>query len=375
MAVGSTTQMPIKIETALRKAAAATGVDFQYLVDTAKRESGFRPSVKAPTSSASGLFQFIESTWLQMVKEKGPELGLTEAAAQITKTSSGKYRVEDPATRREILELRNKPEVAALMAGAFTQLNAETIEAKVGRKPTSGELYIAHFLGAHNGSKLIHASSLKPDMKAADLFPQAANSNKSLFYKSGNPVSVKGLYHNLVRRHSVQQIDVAQNKQETKIAELEAVKQPVILQGSADYQRETQNSKSFEGEKTGNIGQIFHQGLDGTLFTSNTPAVKGQKTHHVTNGIEGKIGRKKTVALASNINHKQKNDLNHGDIKQSGEGRIGVWGQAANSKLTKAEPYNEKFAVNNAAKQKPILELGEDSLSKAAEIFRKGGLG
>lgn len=375
MAVGSTTQMPIKIETALRKAAAATGVDFQYLVDTAKRESGFRPSVKAPTSSASGLFQFIESTWLQMVKEKGPELGLTEAAAQITKTSSGKYRVEDPATRREILELRNKPEVAALMAGAFTQLNAETIEAKVGRKPTSGELYIAHFLGAHNGSKLIHASSLKPDMKAADLFPQAANSNKSLFYKSGNPVSVKGLYHNLVRRHSVQQIDVAQNKQETKIAELEAVKQPVILQGSADYQRETQNSKSFEGEKTGNIGQIFHQGLDGTLFTSNTPAVKGQKTHHVTNGIEGKIGRKKAVALASNINHKQKNDLNHGDIKQSGEGRIGVWGQAANSKLTKAEPYNEKFAVNNAAKQKPILELGEGSLSKAAEIFRKGGLG
>ena len=128
-------------------------------------------------------------------------------------------------------------------------------------------------------------------------------------------------------------------------------------------------------EKTGNIGQIFHQGLDGTLFTSNTPAVKGQKTHHVTNGIEGKIGQKKAVALTSNVNHEQKNDLNHGDIKQSGEGRIGVWGQAANSKLTKAEPHNEKFAVNNAAKQKPILELGEGSLSKAAEIFRKGGLG
>lgn len=375
MAVGSTTQMPIKIETALRKAAAATGVDFQYLVDTAKRESGFRPSVKAPTSSASGLFQFIESTWLQMVKEKGPELGLKEAAAQITKTSSGKYRVEDPATRREILELRNKPEVAALMAGAFTQLNAETIEAKVGRKPTSGELYIAHFLGAHNGSKLIHASSLKPDMKAADLFPQAANSNKSLFYKSGNPVSVKGLYHNLVRRHSVQQIDVAQNKQETKIAELEAVKQPVILQGSADYQRETQNLKTFGVEKTNNIGQIFHQGLDGALFTSNTADVKDQRTQHKTNGIEGDLGQKKAVAFASNLNHEQKHGVNHSGIKQGGDGRIGVWGQDANSKLTKAEPHNEKFAVNNSAKQKPILELGEGSLSKAAEIFRKGGLG
>ncbi len=374
MAVGSTTQMPLKIETALRKAAAATGVDFQYLVDTAKRESGFRPSVKAPTSSASGLFQFIESTWLQMVKEKGPELGLKEAAAQITKTSSGKYRVENVETRREILALRNKPEVAALMAGAFTQQNAETIEAKVGRKPTSGELYIAHFLGAHNGSKLIHASSLKPDMKAADLFPQAANSNKSLFYKSGNAVSVKGLYHNLVRRHSVQKIDVAQNRQEMKIAELEAVKQPVILQGAADYhlthgaagKEITSVSKS---EKANHTGQIFHQGLEGTLFTNHTPALKGQP---VTNSFEVKAVQKKqhvtlarNVQLTANINGKKQ----VGE-KKSGEGQIGVWGV-----VTNAASQNEKFAVNNVAKQKPILDLGEKSSSKAAGLFRKGGLG
>ncbi|GAA6211765.1 hypothetical protein NBRC116602_15060 [Hyphomicrobiales bacterium 4NK60-0047b] len=352
MAVGSTTQIPLKIESALKKAAAATGVDFQYLVDTAKRESGFRPTVKAPTSSASGLFQFIESTWLQMVKEKGPELGLKEAAAQITKTSSGKYRVNDAETRREILELRNKPEVAALMAGAFTQQNSETIEAKIGRKPTSGELYIAHFLGAHNGSKLIHASSLKPDMKAADLFPQAANSNKSLFYKSGNAVSVKGLYHNLVRRHSVQKIDVAQNKQEIKIAELEAVKQPVILQGSADFQKELQPTNSFEDEKANHIGQIFHQRLDGTLFTSKTPATK-------------KLQNNQGVTLASAINGEKKNTVNQGE-----QGQIGVWGGTSNVGVK-----NEKFAANNSAKQKPILELGERSSSKAAGLFRKGGLG
>ena len=354
MAVGSTTQIPLKIETALKKAAAATGVDFQYLVDTAKRESGFRASVKAPTSSASGLFQFIESTWLQMVKEKGPELGLKDVAAQITKTSSGKYRVENSETRKEILELRNKPEIAALMAGAFTKINAETIEAKIGRKPTSGELYIAHFLGAHNGSKLIQASSLKPNMKAADLFPQAANSNKSLFYKSGDAVSVKGLYHNLVRRHSVQQIDVAQNKQEEKIAELAAVKQPIILQGSADYQKTQEPLVASKTETNNHIGQIFHQGLEGTLFTN----VEAPKAH---NQVETKVASLNAEAIDTGGSN-------------NGDGRIGVWGGAISSPLSSAGQA-EKFAVNETGKQKPILDLSENNASKARQLFRKGGLG
>ncbi len=209
MAVQSTAQIPTNIVTALQNAAKLTGADFQYLVDTAARESGFRPSVKARTSSATGLFQFIDSTWLQMVKDKGPELGLGDAARHITKTENGRYKVRDPEMLREILNLRKNPEVAAVMAGAFTQFNAETLEGEIGRKPTSGELYIAHFLGAGNGSKLIRASSLNPEMKAADLFPAAARSNKSLFYRRGEAVSVKGLYQNLVRRHSVQRVDLA----------------------------------------------------------------------------------------------------------------------------------------------------------------------
>lgn len=363
MAVGSTTQMPIKIETALRKAAAVTGVDFQYLVDTAKRESGFRASVKAPTSSASGLFQFIESTWLQMVKEKGPELGLKDVAAQITKTSSGKYRVENSETRKEILELRNKPEVAALMAGAFTKLNADAIESKIGRQPTAGELYIAHFLGAHNGGKLIHASNVKPEMKAADLFPQAARSNRTLFYKSGNPVSVKGLYQNLVRRHSVQQIDVAQTKQQTKIAELASVEQPVILQGSIDYK----NKKGIDAitgvDPAAQNGQIFHHGLEGGLFTSQQIA---SSKHGSVNPVD--------KSLTNNvINREPKNSER--PVSGEGQGKIGVWANLTpmNTKDFKT-PKGEQF-VAGTAKQKPILDLNENINSKAGGLFRKGGLG
>ena len=357
MAVGSPTQMPIKIETALRKAAAVTGVDFQYLVDTAKRESGFRASVKAPTSSASGLFQFIESTWLQMVKEKGPELGLKEMAAQITKTSSGKYRVENSETRKEILELRNKPEIAALMAGAFTKLNADAIESKIGRKPTAGELYIAHFLGAHNGGKLIHASTIKPEMKAADLFPQAARSNRTLFYKAGKPVSVKGLYQNLVRRHSVQQIDVAQTKTQTKIAELASVEKPIILQGSIDYKNKKTIDAISAKDPAAENGQIFHHGLERDLF-------RNQQIASSENPAD--------TALANTAKNKEQ-PLNV-EIKE-GQGQIGVWANLTpmNFEGLKA-PKGEQF-VAEATKQKPILDLNESSNSKARGLFRKGGLG
>src|SRR6058998_3895754 len=60
---------------AIRQAAGQTGASFQYLLATAQIESGLNPTRKAPTSSATGLFQFIDQTWLATMKEAGPGLG------------------------------------------------------------------------------------------------------------------------------------------------------------------------------------------------------------------------------------------------------------------------------------------------------------
>ncbi len=57
----------------LMQASSATGVSFDYLAKTAERESNFNPSAKASTSSATGMFQFLEQTWLGMVKQEGPK--------------------------------------------------------------------------------------------------------------------------------------------------------------------------------------------------------------------------------------------------------------------------------------------------------------
>src|SRR3546814_4025047 len=79
---------------AIFRAAQATGVDFDYLLGQAKIESGLNPTAKARTSSATGLFQFIEQTWLGTVKEHGAKHGLGWAADDIQRGSNGRRTAE-----------------------------------------------------------------------------------------------------------------------------------------------------------------------------------------------------------------------------------------------------------------------------------------
>src|SRR5215213_7197360 len=92
---------------AIRQGAEKTGVRFDYLLATAQRESALDPSARARTSSASGLFQFIEQTWLGMIKSEGQKAGIGDYARAVSTDSSGTHRVEDPRTRQAILDLRH----------------------------------------------------------------------------------------------------------------------------------------------------------------------------------------------------------------------------------------------------------------------------
>ncbi len=70
-----------KVTGAIRQASQATGASFDYLLATAQVESGFDPQAGAATSSARGLFQFIEQTWLATMKQSGAALGYGRYAA------------------------------------------------------------------------------------------------------------------------------------------------------------------------------------------------------------------------------------------------------------------------------------------------------
>ena len=187
------------VEAHLRNAARATGVDFDFLVRTARRESSFNPSAKAPTSSAAGLFQFVEQTWLATVKRHGAKHGLDRYSDLIVRGADGRYRVTDPAARRAVLNLRFDPQVASLMAGELASDHAAYLRGRTGREPTAGDLYAAHFLGPAGSAKLIEAVRTNPGGAAAALFPEAANANRSIFYRDGRPATVSEVYANLTR--------------------------------------------------------------------------------------------------------------------------------------------------------------------------------
>jgi hypothetical protein len=177
------------VRAAIQRASQATGVDFSLLVETARRESALNPNARAGTSSATGLFQFIDSTWLDMVRRHGAAHGLGGYASALAHGA-------DAETRRNILALRNDPEISARMAGELTRENANALQASLGRAPTAGELYAAHVLGAGGAIKLVEAAG-RGAPNASALFPREASANRGLFYDQGQARSAQGLLDRL----------------------------------------------------------------------------------------------------------------------------------------------------------------------------------
>ena len=193
----------LKVAAAIKQAADASGTSFEYLLAAAKMESDFNPTAGASTSSAHGLYQFIDQTWFGTVKEAGSQLGYGQYADAITKTSAGDYTVSDPSARQAILKLRDDPTAASAMAAALTQSNSFKLTGKLGRRPTDGELYMAHFLGVGGAAKLISSAENSPNAAAARMFPNAAAANQSIFYdRSGNARSVSEVYGVLNARYA-----------------------------------------------------------------------------------------------------------------------------------------------------------------------------
>lgn len=204
------TQSANPVVNAIREGAEKTGAGFDYLLKTAQRESALEPDAKAKTSSATGLFQFIEQTWLAMVKQEGPKQGLGDLANAISADESGRLNVSDAATREKILQLRNDPQVAAVMAGALTQKNRDQLAASLGRQPQAGELYMAHVLGARGASDLIRTAGSDPARSAAKDFPEAAAANRGIFFdKSGRARSAQEVYGLLAASHANTQLSAA----------------------------------------------------------------------------------------------------------------------------------------------------------------------
>lgn len=188
---------------AIRDGADRTGTGFDFLLKTAQRESALDPLAKARTSSATGLFQFIEQTWLGLVKDEGTRHGLSAYASAIQEGDGGRLSVADPQMRQTILELRRDPRLSAVMAGALTQKNRESLGGTLGRAPNASELYMAHVLGARGAGELIRSAAASPNAAAATNFPEAAAANRGIFFdKAGKARSFSEVYALLGAAHA-----------------------------------------------------------------------------------------------------------------------------------------------------------------------------
>ena len=201
MSVTPITTSTGSIRAAIQAAAARTGVDFNYLLGQAEVESGLRANARARTSSASGLYQFIDQSWLAIVKKHGAENGLGWAADAITTGANGHLTVDDPATRQAILQLRNDPAIASTMAAEYASDNKDALEASLGRAATGTDLYMAHFLGLGGARSFLRTMAANPNVSGAALFPAAARANRGVFFDSaGQPRSVAAIYQHFAEK-------------------------------------------------------------------------------------------------------------------------------------------------------------------------------
>lgn len=172
--------VPRDIVDTILRAAAETGVDPVYMMALADKESSFSTTVKAATSSAEGLFQFLSGTWLELIRTYGARHGLADEAAAVKGRGSA-ITIADEATRTRVLRLRQDPYVAALMAGELINRDKGRIEQRIGRDLSTAELYFAHFLGTASAGRFLTLTAEKPDQPARQVFKAAARANRSLF--------------------------------------------------------------------------------------------------------------------------------------------------------------------------------------------------
>ena len=196
---------PRQVVAAIRDASEGSGVDFAYLLQQARAESSFDADVKAKTSSATGLFQFIESTWMNMVDRYGEKLGIDTAQ-----------------DKQSLLELRKDPQIASQMAAEFAGENARYLDRNWGGDVGATELYFAHFLGAGQASAFLNAKDQNGSDPAAVLFPKAAAANQNVFYdkSTGRAKSLDEVYAFFDRKFKMDSKDfMPSDAQDVQIAE------------------------------------------------------------------------------------------------------------------------------------------------------------
>ena len=199
---GQKLNLPTEIAGAINEATGKTGISSTYLAGMFQKEYGTAKYTaqggaggnEAGASSAKGIAQFTDGTWLGIIKG-GEGFNARLMGVDIAGKSDA-----------QLLAMRDDPRASMIGAALLARNNANSMRRAIGREPTDGELYMAHFLGAGGGKnpgaiEFIQAMQADPNQEAAKVVPAAAGANRSIFYaggsEGGKPRTVAEVYARL----------------------------------------------------------------------------------------------------------------------------------------------------------------------------------
>lgn len=171
-ALANLRKAPADVQQGLTMAAEASGVAATWLAEIANAESGFNPAAKNPNSSATGLYQFTDATWISALRK----------SEKVLKERYGVTQDFSKFTKEQMLAMRADPVLQSVVMGEFTFNNITALEEKLGGQHIGlKDAYLAHVMGVDGAAKLIRAMEVNPNAPAEVLFAKEAKANPALF--------------------------------------------------------------------------------------------------------------------------------------------------------------------------------------------------
>ena len=186
--------IPPNVLSAINTAARESGIDPGLLTAIAWRESRFDPNARNLHSSAKGLLQFTTATWLQAVRDHGPQHDAAQYAAVIQKDRSGTLVVANDDLRTAILQLRTDPVLSAKLAAAVMTQQRAVMQDRLQRNVSPVDLYLTHVLGPSGAARFLTAVAQRPSASSLEVASWAVMRNAGLLAQDGRPLTVARTY-------------------------------------------------------------------------------------------------------------------------------------------------------------------------------------
>ena len=187
-------QISPAVMNALQAAAQESGVDPDLLAAVAWRESRFDPKARNRSSSAKGLLQFTNATWLQMIRDYGSTYNEARYAGAIRKDKSGALVVSGKHVRTAILQLRSDPVLSAKFAAENMRRERAAIQDRLGRSVIPADLYLLHVLGPTGTLRFLTAASQRPSEPSTEVIDWKVLRNAGLLASDGRPLTTANTY-------------------------------------------------------------------------------------------------------------------------------------------------------------------------------------